>query len=62
MSTTAASTCSTFRPVFADMQGAFSAGRPITSSISFLVCSTSALGRSILFITGTISSELSSAR
>ena len=60
--TTASSTLSIFKPVFALISHASSQGMPIISSISFFVSSTRALGRSILFITGTISKFASSAR
>ena len=49
-------------PVFADTQGQPSAGIPITSSISLITLSGSALGRSILLTTGTISRPPSTAR
>ena len=49
-------------PCFAEMAGASSAGMPMTSSISLRTRSGSALGRSILLITGTISSPASTAR
>ena len=55
-------TSSTFKPVFADIQGASSAGIPIIVSISCFTSSGLALGRSTLFITGIISKLLSSAR
>ena len=48
-------TSSTLRPVFAEIKGASSASIPITSSISSFTLSGSALGRSILLITGTTS-------
>ena len=46
----------------AETNTAFSADIPIISSISFLTFSGSALGRSILLITGMISRPLSSAK
>ena len=49
-------------PAFADASTASEASRPITSSISCLTRSGSALGKSILLITGTISKSLSSAK
>ena len=55
-------TSSTFNPVFADIYGLFSAGIPIISSISFFTSSGLALGKSTLFITGTISRLSSKAR
>ena len=48
--------------IFADINGASSAGNPITSSISSFASSGLALGKSILFITGIISRLLSRAR
>ena len=51
-STTASSTSSIPIPFFAEISGASCASIPITSSISFLTRSGSALGRSILLITG----------
>lgn len=55
-------TSSTFKPVFADIQGASSAGIPIISSISFFTSSGLALGKSTLFITGKISKSFSNAK
>ena len=60
--TTASKTSWIFKPVLADTNGAWSAGKPITSSISFLTLSGSALGKSTLLITGTISKSLSIAK
>ena len=60
--TTFFSTCSILSPFFAETAGQSSAGMPITSSISSRTRSTSADGRSILLMTGTISRSLSTAR
>ena len=60
--TICSNTWSIFVPIFAEISGASSASRPITSSISLLTLSGSALGRSILFMTGIISRSWSSAR
>ena len=49
-------------PALAETSGASSAGMPITSSISSLTRFGSALGKSILLTTGTISSPLSTAK
>ena len=51
-----------FVPSFALTHGASWASSPIISSISFLAVSVSALGKSILLITGTISRLLSIAK
>ena len=56
------STSSTFNPDFAEIHGASCAGIPIISSISFLISSGLAFGRSILFKTGNISKLLSNAK
>ena len=55
-------TSTIFIPSFADTAGTFSASNPIISSISFLAKSMSALGKSILFITGNISKFWSMAK
>ena len=60
--TTFSRTSSIFNPVFAEINGAWSAGKPIISSTSLITLWGSALGKSILFITGSISKLLSSAR
>ena len=44
------------------MRGAWSAGNPITSSISWITCSGFALGKSTLLMTGNISRSLSKAK
>ena len=60
--TTFSRTSSIFNPVFAEINGAWSAGNPITSSTSLITRLGSALGKSILLITGKISKLLSSAK
>ena len=55
-------TSPTFNPVLAEMSGASLASKPIISSISSLTRSGSALGRSILLITGIISRSCSNAK
>ena len=60
--TTCSSTSSIPIPFLADILGASCASIPITSSISFTTRSGSALGRSILFITGNTSRSWSRAR
>ena len=46
----------------AEIKGASSAGKPIISSISWITRCGSALGKSILLITGKISKSLSNAK
>ena len=60
--TIASNTCSTFTPVLAEINGASEASSPIISSISSLTRSGSALGKSILLMTGNTSRSWSSAR
>ncbi|KAG1166879.1 hypothetical protein G6F46_015599 [Rhizopus delemar] len=59
--TIASSTSCTFRPVLALTGTASEASMPITASISALARSMSAVGRSILLITGTTSRPCSTA-
>ena len=61
-STICSSTSSILIPILAEISGASCASMPITSSISFFTRSGSALGRSILLITGMISRSWSIAR
>ena len=62
LATIASSTSSIPKPVFALVKTASDASIPITSSISCLTRSGSALGRSTLLITGIISKSLSKAK
>ena len=54
-------TSSIFNPFFAEISGASCASIPITSSISSITLCGSALGKSILLITGITSKSWSSA-
>jgi len=59
---TASKTSLTFKPVFADIKGVLSQGKPIMFSIDSFTLSGSAFGKSILLITGIISKLLSKAK
>ena len=60
--TISSKTSSIFNPVLAEIRGDSSAGSPIISSISWITLCGSALGKSILLMTGKISKSLSNAK